>query len=518
LIWGLVLLTRLPDLPYHFVNWDEGAMMSQAWAMTRGQALYRDIFQIHPVLGIVIFYPFFFLLSPEAAVHAIKGMNLLLTGAAGILVYRIASSWLRNGTLSLLSASLFVFYIGRKWALSSYGGFYALLPILLSAYLLFCRRDPSRRTYVLCGVLWAIAFFLLQTTAFDIAAMAVCLFPFRWRSVRAALTSGFWLLLGFSMVLAVLSFLFVWQGTFDEAARSMLGSHVSGYARLGPGKAGVSDAIRTRWALLDFCSRKMLSVFAPLLCGIAFGMGRILLKWKERFRSVADSRSREDDARARLLFSACLVWLGANLLGVLALGRFYDHYLIPFVPPLALACVFWMSGMDPTSTRTVAGSSLALLILAAALHFATAAREDGLHPFKVRRSRSIAEYIRNHTRQDDRIFLYRFSGTDVFYLSQRPSTNGIYEYVDMCEEHIQDLELASAKRQELVEHPPAAIVLDPSVAVAPCEASKEFFTKLIDENYVRGNVILGSEIYLRKDRAEGLRTPEGTSGPSAPGP
>jgi len=174
--------------------------------------------------------------------------------------------------------------------------------------------------------------------------------------------------------------------------------------------------------------------------------------------------------------------------------------------------------MDPTSTRTVAGSSLALLILAAALHFATAAREDGLHPFKVRRSRSIAEYIRNHTRQDDRIFLYRFSGTDVFYLSQRPSTNGIYEYVDMCEEHIQDLELASAKRQELVEPPPAAIVLDPSVAVAPCEASKEFFTKLIDENYVRGNVILGSEIYLRKDRAEGLRTPEGTSGPSAPGP
>ena len=108
LILGLVLLVRLPDLPYHYVNWDEGTMMSQAWAMTRGERLYKDIYQIHPLFNIAILYPFFSLLSPEVAPHAIKLMNLLLVGAGGILVYRIAASWFGRGVPSLLSAMVFV--------------------------------------------------------------------------------------------------------------------------------------------------------------------------------------------------------------------------------------------------------------------------------------------------------------------------------------------------------------------------------------------------------------------------
>src|SRR5215470_9855928 len=72
------VLVRIPDTFYHFRDWDEASMMAQAWSMTRGQVLYRDVPQIHGALNIALLVPFFTILPPDAAPHAIKVFNLLL--------------------------------------------------------------------------------------------------------------------------------------------------------------------------------------------------------------------------------------------------------------------------------------------------------------------------------------------------------------------------------------------------------------------------------------------------------
>ncbi|HEV8376480.1 MAG TPA: hypothetical protein VGR38_09665, partial [Candidatus Polarisedimenticolia bacterium] len=390
------------------------------------------------------------------------------------------------------------------------------------AYLLFARRDPSRRTYVLCGALWGIAFFLFQGTAFDIAAMFLCLSYVHRKSLRAALASGACLLFGFSVVTAAVSLYFVSQGTLEEAAHSMLLRPILGYARLGPKSTSAVEMIQARIHLAYFCSRKLLAAFSLQWLAVLAGVCRIVMDgWKRASLTQEPGASREDESRARLMFCGCLVWLAADLLGVLATGRFYDHYMLPFVPWLTLACMFWMRGMDRPSRATLATGVMAVLYVLAACHLGASAWQDGLSPRKVRRSQGIAEFIRTHTRKDERIFLYRFGGMDVFYLSERLPSNGIYEYVDMCENHIKDRELAAAKREELLNRPPAVMVVDPSVGTDACD-SNEFFENLIRENYRRETVILGSEVYVRNAdsrRGEGgFMTPEGRSGPSAPSP
>jgi len=66
-------------------------------------------------------------------------------------------------------------------------------------------------------------------------------------------------------------------------------------------------------------------------------------------------------------------------------------------------------------------------------------------PFEARRSGAIAACVAAHTGQEDRIFLHRFGGTDVFHLSGRLSNNGICGFVDMCEDNVLDRDLAAAK-------------------------------------------------------------------------
>src|SRR5262245_34234101 len=110
----MVLLARVPDLFYHYQDWDEAAMMSQAWAMTRGQALYRDTIQIHPILNFAIFYPFFALLPADAAAHAIKLFNLILAAGAALGVYALGRRWTGDSRVGLLAGAMVAHYLGRR--------------------------------------------------------------------------------------------------------------------------------------------------------------------------------------------------------------------------------------------------------------------------------------------------------------------------------------------------------------------------------------------------------------------
>src|SRR5262245_9332878 len=86
--------------------------------MTRGEVLYRDVPQIHGVLKMAIFVPFFLIFSATAAPHAIKAMNLALVLLGAFMIRGIARRWLVNEPSALLAAMIFVFALGRHWAMS----------------------------------------------------------------------------------------------------------------------------------------------------------------------------------------------------------------------------------------------------------------------------------------------------------------------------------------------------------------------------------------------------------------
>lgn len=491
LILGLVLLVRLPDLPYHYVNWDEGTMMSQAWAMTRGERLYKDIYQIHPLFNIAILYPFFSLLSPEIAPHAIKLMNLLLVGAGGILVYRIAASWFGRGVPSLLSAMVFVFYLGRQWALSSFGRFYALFPILLSVYFMFGRRHGSRRTYILCGLLWATAVFLIQVAILDVIALYLFLLLFRRESPPRRLEASLYLALGGLAVVAGVSLYLLGRGILHDSIQWAFLRPLAGYAQLSPSsQTPGAGAPRGRIELLRLVFANVGPTFFLPLLGMACGTFRAAQGWRKETSA--------EGSRGRSFFTLCLIWVGTDLLGILLMGRFYYHYMLLLVPGISLACVYWVAGLDRGSMLFLGGALLTMIVAVSGYQLLQKFHQDGAEPFKVRRSRAIASYIAANTRKDDRIFLYRFGGSDVFFLSGRLSNNGIYQYVDMCEDHMKDPQLAAAKREEFKRNPPEAIVVDPLVGPAGCESSDDFFEKVIGEEYTLSKVIYGSDVYLRR--------------------
>jgi len=495
LILLLVLLVRLPDLPFHWVNWDEGAMMSQAYAMTRGDELYRDIFQIHPLLNIAIFIPFFATLKAEWVPHAVKLFNLLLVAAGGFLMVGMCRRWIGHQTVALVGAAMFVFTLGRRWALSSFGAFYNIFPILLSVDLLFLRGRPTRKTYALCGLLWGVAIFMKQVAVFDILVLVACLIVLQRKRPVEFLAAAAWLSAGFVAVAAPVALYFCWRGTFIEALQASFLRPVTGYAQAWPAGHGAPALLAGRREILHEALLKIYATFPLPLFAIVCGVWRGLLEMAGKAGLLTAAPEQEEDRRARTFFWIVLLWCGADLLGILFIGRFYIHYLLPLVPGICLASVYWMAGLEEKSRRSLAAAILLVLFGIGAFQLARSVKEDGWMPYKVRRSRAVASYVASHTRSTDRIFLYLYGGTDVFYLAGRLSNNGIYEYVDMCDDHIKDARASQESRDRFLKTPPAMILVDPRVGLAGCEVTKSFVQGILDERYERVAAVEGVDLY-----------------------
>ena len=497
--------------------------MSQAFAMLRGDELYRDIFQIHPLLNIAIFVPFFAALTPEWAAHAVKLFNGALVVAGGVLIYRMCLRWVGSRTTALLCAAMFVFTLGRRWALSSFGAFYNIFPILLSVDRLVLRGRPTRRTYGTVGLLWGLAVFMKQVAVFDILVLTACLLVLQRKALAEFMTAAAFLLAGFLVVAAPIAVYFLWRGTFMEALQASFLRPVAGYAQAWPADGGGAALLAGRREVLEAALLKIYATFPLPLFAIVCGLSKAALEVAGKAGLPFGNAQPEDARRARTFFWIVMLWLGADLLGILFVGRFYTHYMLPLVPGICLASVYWMSALDARSLRSLAAAILFVLFGIGAFQLARSMKEEGLVPSKVRRSRAVASYIAAHTRDGDRIFLYLYGGTDVFYLSGRLSNNGIYEYVDMCDDHIKDPAAAAGSRDRFLRNPPALIVVDPKNGLAGCEITRSFVEGILEERYERVAEVAGTDIYAPRgqDGSRPLPSPADLPPPGdtpAPGP
>ncbi|MFH2203530.1 MAG: hypothetical protein ABIJ96_10475, partial [Elusimicrobiota bacterium] len=114
---------------------------------------------------------------------------------------------------------------------------------------------------------------------------------------------------------------------------------------------------------------------------------------------------------------------------------------------------------------------------------------------QVAQSQAAADYVRAHTRPQDRIFVYKAENLDIFYLAERLSCNGIYMYIDMFAEHTHDAATEELKRREFLADPPTAVVINPgSRHLASAET---FFSAVLGKRYRPAATISGLRIYLR---------------------
>ena len=480
-ILALVVLTRLPDIFTHYHDWDEASMMSEAWAMTRGQILYRDISQIHPVLNFAVFVPFFAWLKPAAAPHAIKAFNAALVFGGALLVRRIVARWTADRDSALAAALLFTGLLGRGWALSSFGEFYVIFPILLSVVLL----QEKKPHWFSVGLLWGTAFFLKQVAVFDAAALAAGFLLLRRRPAAEVVRAAALAAAGGAAVAAAVAVYFARNGALAEAFEAMF-LRALAYRSL-PGlplltRLGYFWHFILKPSLSDF-------VFCWLLAGAAF----------------AARRARRPPASAPDLavpLRLCLIWLAFGLFEVWSVGKMALHYVLALVPPACLLAGLSLRGAPPAFRAAARRVLTAVLIASASWSCMPRLRDlaaQGWLDTGTRGSIELAQRIRALTRDDERIFLYGINNLDVFYLSERLSSNGIYMYLSMEPAFLNDPELVERERRQLAERPPALLVVNnmPGFIFAS-PGTREFFSGLLRERYERVETVGIADLYRVK--------------------
>jgi hypothetical protein len=475
----MVLFVRSADVFYHFVDWDEASMMAQGWAMTRGEVLYRDLPQIHGVLNMAIFVPFFSIFNAAAAPHAIKAMNLTLVLLGAFMIRGIGRRWLANEPSALLAAMIFVFALGRLWAMSSHGEFYTIFPTVAAAALLFFPPPRMRLPYrmLAVGALFSTALFIKQVATFDAAALTLTWLAVSPEDRRQKLQALGWSLLGALVIVAAIAAYFFAHGAEIEWIDSMF-SRVLHYTEASDG---------SRAALLLELVQAVVGAFAPAVLAVAAGV---------MFLFTSDER-RSAEGR---FFLALLAWLAGSTIAIIATGRFYDHYLLQLIPPTSLASVYIISRMPPAVSRAVVFGTGTLLFAYAALsggsRLATL-RATGWIPAEVQKSRALADAVRAYTRDDDRIFIYQAVNLDVFFLSGRLPAAGITMFIEMAEEHMGDVQLSMAKRRSLAEQPPALILFGKE-QWWHIPVSEAFFRGLLQQSYERVAEVEDVALYRRR--------------------
>jgi hypothetical protein len=476
----MVLFVRSADVFYNFDNWDEASMMAQAWAMTRGEVLYRDVPQIHGVLNMAIFVPFFSIFSATAAPHAIKAMNLVLVLLGAFMIRGIARRWLVSEPSALLAAMIFVFALGRPWAMSSYGEFYTIFPTVAAAALLFFppprMRLPWRMLAV--GALFSTALFIKQVAVFDAAALSLTWLAVSPEDRRQKLQALGWSALGGLVVVAAIAAYFFAHGAEIAWIDSM-------FLRV-PHYTGVSQGSRVA-RLLEFVKARG-GQLAPAVLAVAAGVAFLL---------TSDERRSSEGH----FFLALLVWLAGSTIAIIAIGRFYEHYLLQLIPATSLASVYIISRMPPAVSRAVVLGTGTLLFAYAALSGGSrraTLRATGWIPAEVQESRALADAVRAYTRDDDRIFIYQASNLDVFFLSGRLPAAGITMFIDMAEEHSGDVQLSMAKRRSLTERPPALILFGKNQWWRHIPVSEAFFRDLLQQSYERVAEVEDVVLYRRR--------------------
>jgi len=392
-----IALLRLPGFVFGTLNIDESDFLVYGAGIWKGLLPYRDLVEIKPPLGY-----FTYALAGGFEIWPIRILGVLWVFATALVLRAAARRWTGSeeagwaaAWLSLLAGLVEVPAFGSEVMMN--------LPVAGALY--FFVRGRGARDLLACGVCAGLATLYRHQGAVVPASLALALL------VRPE--QGWAKALGQSATLAL--------GTLAPWACS-----AAAYAAIGQLPAFVE------WTL----SRNLLyagagagSVFLRGAQSTAVCVGAACLPWvlavRETFRRRADP-----------VWRGLTLLLGLTWLAVVAGGRFYEHYFLQFVPPLALLAApgaatlarRWRELLP--RTRALAFASVALP-LGAWLAFAWGKGIAGAYPAQEPRTQELAAWLRANTSETDTLFVWGHY-SPIFTLAHRlPGTRYVNTSVHM---------------------------------------------------------------------------------------
>jgi hypothetical protein len=372
---SVIVVAHLPSFFHRLLDGDEAIYGSIAALMNQGGALYAAGGVDNKPPGIFWVYAVTFQVAGTyqmTAIHAI-GLLVVLSTCAVLFAIGRSVSGPRAGLLAALIYGVLT-GAGNPRLLAANTELFMMLPLSASVLLMF------RRQWLRSGALLVAAGSFRQVAAINLllVPLAVVLLEPSPRRIRAlsAFAGGVAVALvaGAALLAATGSLAGFWAWTIGT---------LYGYASLNWTPALVW--MRSRDSIVPF----VLSAVVVWVAGVAFAW-----RWK---RLPPPSK-------------VVVGWLAVSIPGSIAGGHLSWHYFIQVMGPLALLAAFAIDqALQTPRRRWVAAASIAGLAIPMIGWGAFDLVADPLtYDFQppLPRHQAVAEYIRTHTRPEDRVFVW----------------------------------------------------------------------------------------------------------------
>lgn len=399
--WALlaaIALLRLPGFAFGVLNIDESDFLVFGAGIWKGLLPYRDLVEIKPPLGY-----FTYALAGGLSIWPIRILGVLWVFATALLLRGAARRWTGSDEagwaaawLSLLAGLVEVPAFGSE----------AMMNLPIAAALWFFVRSGGARGFFLCGICAGLATLYRHQAAIAPVALALALLVPPERGWGRALA-----------------------GVASMAAGTLLPWAIAGgfYASLGQLPAFLDWTI---WRNLSYATAGQAgSAIARGAAATAVCVGATCLPWALAVRESL--RPRPDRVWRGLTLLLWLTWLA-----VAAGGRFYEHYFLQFVPPLAVLAAPGAAALASRwrelalPRRALAAASVAVPLLVW-LAFAWGRGIVGEYPAQEPRTRALAAWLRENTARSDSLFVWGHY-TPIFTLAERlPGTRYVNTSVHM---------------------------------------------------------------------------------------
>ncbi len=385
----LVVVTRLPAVLHRRANNDEAYYALVAQEMLHGGLPYQDAVDRKPPLLYSVYWAVFRVAGfPNwIALHAVAvGWTLATMGLLYLLASTLFTPW-----AGVIAAGLYgAFQPLLRFSNLAFNGELIMNLPACAAILLAIRPGGRRKPLELAaaGGLVAIAFLCKQPSGIVLLPLLVyCLHPDYRRSRGIGAMAAWWhsalVLAGFGVVMGMTALALHADGILGPAWYWTVRDHDLTHGPLDP----------VFWEIVARSGWQFLAAAGPLLLGAWWSLRNDAGVWRDR-------RAERD---------ALIAWLLASLIGVAASGRFFGHYFIQLLPPLAVlaAPVFarcWAEpdGQPPLSHRRrrllLGWSALSILFSFGAAVYDGVLLRQAMPP--------ATAWLRARARPDDRLFVW----------------------------------------------------------------------------------------------------------------
>ncbi len=411
----MVFALRWPTFDFRVWNVDEAIHAAVARTLLDGGVLYRDaIDQRTPLSYYAV--ALLFRAAGENNIWAMHALAALLIAGTAFGLFLIGRRW-RGDLCGLWAALLFTVFSS---ALLYPGDAYALnTEWFVAFFTTWAAWSFWRGSNAGAGAWLGLAFLSKQPALLDLCAPLAVVVYCAWHSVERVsrvATRLASVLAGFAAPVLLVACYFARCGALGDFYFYAWQYNLRYYAP----EIGQTDRLLTALKPLHLLGTQYPLALAAFLGALGYGIYRVM-QARPTTAELADNPK----------LGYLLVWSGTSLAGAAAGGRGYDHYFIQFLPACCLAMALGLAGI----TRWARTHRLKQFLLPAAILWSAAllvqlgqgllaaSRQPRL---PVDPSKRAGEFIREHTREDERIFVWGYHPDIYLFAERKPASRFVY--------------------------------------------------------------------------------------------